>query len=91
MNWLLALVAAFWTWGVGAYALWAWRAPDRWKRAGKLDSGLGTIVEIDAAKVGTRIWLASFKVFAGLGFLMAMVGAIGVAIALWRAISEVFS
>ena len=90
MSWLLTVFMGLWTWGVAAYAVWLWRAPDRWRREGTLNNGLGMVIKIDPNKLGTRIWLGTHKVIATVGFVMAITG--GVVTVIWfiKAVSETF-
>jgi hypothetical protein len=91
MSWFWTVLAALWTWGVAAYAVWLWRFPDRWKREGKRDNGLGMVIKIDPNRLGTRIWLGTHKVFAAVGFVMAVVGGVLTVVWFTKAVSETFS
>jgi hypothetical protein len=89
VDWVWAAFAAFWTCAVAAYALWLWRAPDRWRRTLKANY-FGFSLNIDPEKAGTRIWLASHKAIGAMGLAMAVIGAILTIGLLWQAMSGLF-
>jgi hypothetical protein len=91
MELLYAFFGALWTWGVIALALYWWRAPDRWRRDGRMDNGLGTVVIIDDSRRSVRFWLLTHRVFAAFGFLMGAAGAVITIGWLWKALSGLLS
>lgn len=81
-----AMLGLIWTWGATALALHYWRAPDRWKRDGRLDNGLGTVVIYDEADASWRFAKFQVRAFAAFGFLVAF-GGFGLSLGwVWRAV-----
>jgi hypothetical protein len=86
MEWLWAAFAAMWTLGAASLALCLWRVPDRWRRAGKIDNGLGMVVDFDPNHLGTRVFVLLYRGIAPLGFAMALGGVAGTFMWIGRAI-----
>ena len=85
MNWVWAAFCAFWTAGVLALGLHAWRAPLKWQQQGYVDNGIGTRIDFQNVRA-RRLLTFSSRAFAFLAFLMAAAGVVGTLAWIGRAI-----
>ena len=86
MEWLWAGIGAFWTSFAAIFGLYLWRAPDRWRCAGRLNNGLGTTIIIDENRRGVRFLLLATRFLSFFVFLMAFGGLMITVGWLWKAL-----
>ena len=88
MEWLWAAFGLVWTWWIGAFALYCWRAPARWKEGGTFSNGLGWNITRAGSPKLFAVLTTQYRFFGCFGFLMALFGA-GVTLGwLWKSLGR---